>query len=125
MTNYKLKDDVPFITTYGELREWADKCKEVREWMERHLPSNIFEVEDIQLKFRHFYRVGLDNFVFLLAAIGEKDYSLVCVAGGHVGNHWGKSGSLEFLQYEHGPDIKEDLGPNWLEDQLAKKENVK
>jgi hypothetical protein len=121
MPNYRYGDDAEYFTTYGQLRKWAEDCSEVKYWIKQHIPEAL-EEKQIQFKPRHFYRMGSGDGVYLLAWINAFNLQLVCVEGDRVGNHYGGSGSLESVQDVNGHMIIEDLGPDWLSNQLARKE---
>jgi len=87
MKNYKFADDTDFTESYGVLRRWAEECEEVKNWMLKHLPHEIFEEEGLELEVGEFY-VGHSGNLSKCVEMDNK-FALIDVVykGGMVGTH--------------------------------------
>ena len=114
MGKYKHPDSTTLTLDYGMLRKWADECAEVKDWMVRNLPKEVFETKDIEIKKGRVYMLRDCGSMFLCTPVGTTkrgvtQYALVNISTGET--HWGEHDTLENLNREHAHKVTKDLGP--------------
>lgn len=109
--HYDKPDSETITFTYGQLRQWAGRCNEVRDWMNKNLPMDIFKTS-VELKSNHVYEFdGASGLILVLVVRVEESPDKFILSSITFGNPVSKKPlTISELNREYGCYIKKDLG---------------
>lgn len=83
MIKYRIPDEKTLTVSYGQLREWAEECESVKDWMKSHLPNAVFEeMPDETYRVGQRFIISSSRDEYILAALGNSQVALISLTNG-------------------------------------------